>query len=231
MTKIKKDAAAALQAVKNGDVVLVGGFGLVGSPLTLIEGLTKIDVRDLTIVSNNLGESGKGLGKLLNQKKIRKGIGSYFTSNRDVGEANKRGEIELELSPQGTLAERLRAGGAGIPAFFTATAQGTLLAEGKEEREFDGKKYIMEKGLRGNVALVRAFKADTLGNLVYYKTARNFNPAMATAADYVIAEVDEIVEPGKLDPESIVTPHLYVDAIIKATTVLTKGGVTEHEQQ
>lgn len=230
MNKIKKDVMEALQVVKDGDVILVGGFGLVGSPLTLIEGVTECDVKDLTIVSNNLGESGKGLGKLLNQKKIKKGIGSYFTSNRDVGEANKRGEIELELNPQGTLAERLRAGGAGIPAFYTATSQGTLLAEGKEEREFDGKKYVMERGLRGNVALIRAYKADTLGNLVYYKTARNFNPAMATAADYVIAEVDEIVEPGELDPESIVTPHLFVNAIIKAKVILTKEGIVNNGQ-
>lgn len=225
MNKVKASAAEALKPVKNGDVILVGGFGLVGSPLTLIESLTEMDVKDLTIVSNNLGESGKGLGKLLNQRKIKKGIGSYFTSNRDVGEAYKRGEIELELNPQGTMAERLRAGGAGIPAFYTATSQGTKLAEGKEEREFDGKKYVMETGLRGNVALIRAYKADTLGNLVYYKTARNFNPAMATAADYVIAEVDEIVEPGELDPESIVTPHLFVNAVVKAKMVLTNEGV------
>lgn len=225
MSKVKESAAEALKSVKNGDVILVGGFGLVGSPLTLIEALTEMGVKDLTIVSNNLGESGKGLGKLLNQKKIKKGIGSYFTSNRDVGEAYKRGEIELELNPQGTMAERLRAGGAGIPAFYTATSQGTKLAEGKEKREFDGKKYVMETGLRGNVALIRAYKADTLGNLVYYKTARNFNPAMATAADYVIAEVDEIVEPGELDPESIVTPHLFVNAIVKAKMVLTNEGV------
>lgn len=225
MSKVKESAAEALKSVKNGDVILVGGFGLVGSPLTLIEALTEMGVKDLTIVSNNLGESGKGLGKLLNQKKIKKGIGSYFTSNRDVGEAYKRGEIELELNLQGTMAERLRAGGAGIPAFYTATSQGTKLAEGKEEREFDGKKYVMETGLRGNVALIRAYKADTLGNLVYYKTARNFNPAMATAADYVIAEVDEIVEPGELDPESIVTPHLFVNAIVKAKMVLTNEGV------
>jgi len=227
MGKLKKDAIEALQVVKNGDVILVGGFGLVGSPLALIEGLTSIPVGELTIVSNNLGESGKGLGMLLNQKKIKKAIGSYFTSNRDVGEASKRGEIELELNPQGTLAERLRAGGAGIPAFYTATAQGTLLAEGKEEREFNGRKYIMETGLRGTVALIRAYKADTLGNLIYYKTARNFNPVMATAADYVIAEVDEIVAPGEIDPEIIVTPHLYVDAIIKTTKILTKGGVVD----
>lgn len=224
MNKVK-NIEEALSVVRNGDTLLVGGFGLVGAPLTLIEGLTELNVRDLTVVSNNLGESGKGLGKLLNQGKIRKAIGSYFTSNRDVGAIYKRGEIELELNPQGTLAERMRAGGAGIPAFYTPTCQGTLLAEGKEEREFDGKCYVMERGLRGNVALIRAHKADTMGNLVYYKTARNFNPVMATAADYVIAEVDEIVEPGELDPEAVVTPHLFVNAVIKATHILTKEGV------
>lgn len=212
-----KNIDTALSVVKSGDTILVGGFGLVGSPLSLIDGLCEKDISNLTIVSNNLGESGKGLGLLLNQKKIAKGIGSYFTSNRDIGEAYKRGEIELELNPQGTLAERLRAGGAGIPAFYTPTAQGTKLAEGKEEREFDGKKYILEKSLRGNVALIRAYKADTLGNLIYYKTARNFNPMMATAADYVIAEVDEVVEAGQLKPDEIVTPHLFVDAIVIAT--------------
>lgn len=224
-TKIKQDIQEALSVVKDGDTLLVGGFGLIGAPLTLIEGLTEKEVKGLTIVSNNLGESGKGLGKLLNQGKIAKGIGSYFTSNRDVGDAYQRGEIELELNPQGTLSERMRAGGAGIPAFYTPTAQGTDLAKGKEEREFDGKKYIMETGLRGNVALVRAHKADKLGNLVYYKTARNFNPVMATAADYVIVEVDEIVEVGELNPEAVVTPHLYVDAIVLAKEILTKDGV------
>lgn len=225
VNKIKNSVQEALEAVKDGDTLLVGGFGLIGAPLSLIEGLTEKEVKGLTIVSNNLGESGQGLGKLLNQGKIAKGIGSYFTSNRDVGDAFQRGEIELELNPQGTLSERMRAGGAGIPAFYTPTAQGTDLAKGKEEREFDGKKYILETGLRGNVALVRAHKADTLGNLVYYKTARNFNPVMATAADYVIVEVEEIVEAGTLDPESIVTPHLYVDAIVLATDILTKDGV------
>lgn len=227
-TKVKT-VEEALEMVKDQDTVLVGGFGLVGAPLSLIEGLCEKEVKDLTIVSNNLGEAGKGLGKLLNQGKIRKGIGSYFTGNRDVGAAYKRGEIELELNPQGTLAERMRAGGAGIPAFFTPTAQGTLLAEGKEEREFDGKKYIMERWLRGNVALIRAHKADKKGNLVYYKAARNFNPVMATAADYVIAEVDEIVEVGELDPDAVVTPHLFVDAIVKATHILTKDGVKCNE--
>ncbi|WIV12289.1 CoA transferase subunit A [Proteiniborus sp. MB09-C3] len=225
MTKIKNSIKEALSVVKSGDTLLVGGFGLVGSPLSLIEGLINSDVDNLTVVSNNLGEQNRGLGKLLNQGKIKKGIGSYFTSNRDVGEAYKKGIIELELSPQGTLAERMRAGGVGIPAFYTQTAQGTDLGKGKEERCFNGDKYILETALRGNVALIRAHKADTLGNLVYYKTARNFNPIMATAADYVIAEVDEIVEAGELDPECIVTPHLYVDTIVKATHILTKEGV------
>ena len=225
MSKIKNSVQEAISVVKDGDTLLVGGFGLVGSPLSLIEGLIESDVKDLTVVSNNLGEQGKGLGQLLNQGKIKKGIGSYFTSNRDVGEAYKKGLIELELCPQGTLSERMRAAGVGIPAFYTQTAQGTDLSIGKEERVFHDKKFIMETALRGNVALIRAHKADTLGNLVYFKTARNFNPVMATAADYVIAEVDEIVEAGELDPECIVTPHLFVDAIVKATHILTGEGV------
>lgn len=225
MSKIKDDIQEVLSVLNDGDTILVGGFGLVGAPLTLIEGLIEKDIKDLTIVSNNLGESGKGLGAVLNQGKISKGIGSYFTSNRDVGDAYQRGEIELELRPQGTLSEAMRAGGAGIPAFYTPTAQGTDLAKGKEEREFDGEKYILEKAIRGNVAFVRAQKADKLGNLVYYKTGRNFNPIMATAADYVIAEVDEIVEVGEIDPEAVVTPHLYVDAIVVAEQILTKDGV------
>ncbi|NLW28487.1 MAG: CoA transferase subunit A [Erysipelothrix sp.] len=229
MNKVKKDVFEALSKVQSKDTILCGGFGLIGAPLSLIEGLTQMDVNQLTVVSNNLGEEGRGLGKLLNQGKIAKGIGSYFTSNRDVGAAYKRGEIELELSPQGTLSERMKAAGAGIPAFYTSTAQGTDLAKGKEERDFNGKKYIMETALYGDVALIRAHKADTLGNLVYYKTARNFNPIMATAAKYVIAEVDEIVEPGQLDPEAIVTPHLFVDAIVKATHILTNEGVVIHE--
>ncbi|WP_424236847.1 CoA transferase subunit A [Bhargavaea ginsengi] len=225
MTKRKESAAEALEGVKSGDTILVGGFGLIGAPLTLIEELTEKDVSGLTIVSNNLGESGKGLGKLLNQGKIKKGIGSYFTSNRDVGDKYQAGEIELELLPQGTLAESIRAGGAGLGGYYTTTGVGTALAEGKEEREIDGVPYIFEKAIRGDVALIRAHKADTLGNLVYYKTARNFNPLMATAAKIVIVEVDEIVEPGELNPEEVVTPHLFVDAIIEAKQVLTKEGV------
>lgn len=225
MSKIQHDITQALDCIKSGDTVLVGGFGLIGAPLTLIDGLTERDVNELTIVSNNLGESGKGLGILLNQNKIKKGIGSYFTSNRDVGDKYQNGEIELELLPQGTLAESLRAGGAGLGGYYTTTGVGTDLAIGKEEREIDGISYILEKAIRADVALIRAHKADTLGNLVYYKTARNFNPLMATAAKTVIVEVDEIVEAGELNPEEVVTPFIYIDTIVKAQQVLTKEGV------
>jgi 3-oxoacid CoA-transferase subunit A/3-oxoadipate CoA-transferase alpha subunit len=228
MTKVHQDIEAALSCVKNGHTLMVGGFGLIGAPLTLIDGLTKKDVAGLTVISNNLGEKGKGLGALLSQKKIKKAIGSYFTSNREIGEFYQRGEIELELLPQGTLAESIRAGGAGIGGYYTKTGVGTDLAKGKEEREINGATYIFEPAIRANVALIRAWKADTLGNLVYYKTARNFNPAMATAAEVVIAEVDEIVEPGELLPEEIVTPHLFVDGIIKAKKILTKEGVKDY---
>lgn len=227
MVKIVETVEEALACVESGQTILVGGFGLIGAPLSLIDGLTKKDVKDLTIVSNNLGEAGKGLGILLNQNKIKKGIGSYFTSNRDVGAKYQKGEIELELLPQGTLAESLRAGGAGLGGYYTTTAVGTDLAKGKEQREIDGVNYIFEKAIRGDVAIVRAHKADTLGNLVYYKTARNFNPLMATAAKTVIVEVDEIVEVGELNPEEVVTPFLFVDVLIKATQILTKEGVVE----
>lgn len=229
MSKIKSDVQEALSCIKNGDTIMVGGFGLIGAPLTLIDGLTKKDVKDLTIISNNLGESGKGLGILLNQNKIKKGIGSYFTSNRDVGDKYQNGEIELQLLPQGTLAESMRAGGAGIGGYYTKTGVGTQLAEGKEEREINGVNYVFEPALTANVALIRAHKADTFGNLVYYKTAQNFNPVMATASDIVIVEVDEIVQPGELSPEEIVTPHLYVDYIVEAQQVLTKEGVVQNE--
>lgn len=227
MAKLTDDIEKVLSCIKDGDTILVGGFGLIGAPLTLIDGLSKMDVKDLTVVSNNLGEPGRGLGVLVNQNKIKKGIGSYFTSNRDVGEKYQKGEIELELLPQGTLAEALRAGGAGIGGFYTKTGVGTELAKGKEERIIDGERYILEKPIRGNVALIRAHKADEIGNLVYYKTARNFNPLMATAADIVIAEVDEVVKVGELDPEAIVTPHLYVDYIVIAKKILTKSGVVD----
>ena len=215
----------AIKHIKSGDTVMVGGFGLVGAPLTMIEELTKHDVTDLTIISNNVGEEGKGLGKVLRQGKIRKAIGSYFTSNREVGTLYNEGKLDVQLLPQGTFAEAIRSGGAGIGGFYTKTAVNTKLAEGKEEKIINGETYILEKALKGKVALVKAHKADRLGNLTYYKTARNFNPMMATACDIVIAEVDEIVEIGELSPEEIVTPHLFVDYIVKSEWQLTTEGV------
>lgn len=207
-------ASEAIKNVKDGDVVAVGGFGLVGAPLTLIDALYKRGVRNLTIISNNLGEPGKGLGNVLRNGQIKKGIGSYFTSNPEVGEMYLKGLIELQVIPQGSFAEAIRTGGAGIGGFYTKTALGTELAKGKETREIDGEWYVLEKSLRANVALVKAHLADDLGNLVYYKTARNFNPLMATAADIVIAEVDQVVPAGRLSPEQIITPHLYVDYLV-----------------
>lgn len=224
-----ESAQQAIQKVKSGDVIMVGGFGLIGSPLTLIDALTKHDVSDLTVISNNVGEAGRGLGILLRQGKLKKAIGSYFTSNREVAQWYNKGKISLQLLPQGTLSEAIRAGGAGIGGFYTKTAVGTDLAKGKETKEIDGETYVFEKALKADVALIRAWKADTKGNLVYYKTARNFNPMMATAAKYVIAEVDEIVEEGELSPEEIVTPHLFVDEVIKSRLILTKEGVVERE--
>ncbi|MDQ6774603.1 MAG: CoA transferase subunit A [Candidatus Dormibacteraeota bacterium] len=209
------DPDSAVQAIRDGDVILCGGFGLVGMPLRLVDALARLGRRDLTVVSNNVGEAGLGLGALLRDGRLRKAVGSYFTSNPEVAEARREGRLEVELLPQGTLAEAIRAGGAGIAAFYTPTAAGTLLAEGKESRTFeDGREYVLERALRGDVALVKAHRADRLGNLVYRGTARNFNPLMATAASTVIAEVEEVVEVGALDPETIVTPHLYVDVVV-----------------
>lgn len=225
--KIFKNATEALECVKSNDTIMVGGFGLIGAPLTLIDGLVEKDIDNLTIISNNLGERGKGLGILLQQKKIKKAIGSYFTSNRDVGAAYQRGEIEIELLPQGTLAEAIRAGGAGIGGFYTKTSAGTDLAKGKETKIIDGEEYILEKPLKADVSIIRAHKADTLGNLIYYKTAQNFNPLMATSAKYVIAEVDKIVEVGQLSSEEITTPHLFIDGVTIAKKLLTKDGVIE----
>ncbi len=207
---------AVARCVQDGMTLMVGGFGLVGAPLTLIQALNASPRKDLTIVSNNLGEAGKALGETLRRGKVRRAIGSFFTSNPEVAEARTRGAIEVTLIPQGTFAEAIRAGGAGLGGFYTPTGVGTLLAEGKEVREIGGKRYLLQEALRADVALVRAHKADRLGNLVYYKTARNFNPMMATAAEVTIAEVDEIVEVGALDPEAIVTPHLYVDYLVLA---------------
>jgi 3-oxoacid CoA-transferase A subunit len=208
-------AQDAVRYVQTGDTVMVGGFGLVGAPLALIDALVEhSDAADLTIISNNIGEPGRGLGKLLRQGRIRKGISSFFTSNPEAVAAVNTGEIEAALVPQGTFAEAIRAGGAGIGGFFTPVAAGTLLAEGKEERLIDGVRYVLEQPIRADVALVYAARADELGNLWYRHTARNFNPLMATAATLTIAEAGEVVPVGQLDPESIVTPHLYVDHLV-----------------
>jgi 3-oxoacid CoA-transferase subunit A/3-oxoadipate CoA-transferase alpha subunit len=202
--------------VNSGDTVMVGGFGLVGAPLGLIDALVEhSDATDLTIVSNNIGEPGRGLGKLLRQGRIRRGISSYFTSNPEAVAAVNAGEIEATLLPQGTFAEAIRAGGAGIGGFLTPVGAGTLLAEGKEQRMVGGVPHVLEPPLRADVALVYAARADRLGNLWYRHTARNFNPLMATAARVTIAEAREILDVGELDPESIHTPHLYVDVLVE----------------
>jgi 3-oxoacid CoA-transferase A subunit len=202
--------------VESGMTLMVGGFGLVGAPLTLIQALNDSDRDDLTIISNNLGEPGKALGQSYRLGKVKRAIGSYFTSNPEVAEGYARGALKVTLLPQGTFAEAIRAAGAGLGGFYTPTGVGTLLAEGREVREINGKSYLFQEALPADVALVRAHKADRLGNLVYYKTARNFNPMMATAARTVIAEVDEIVEVGQLDPEMVCTPHIHVDRLVLA---------------
>jgi 3-oxoacid CoA-transferase A subunit len=208
-------AEEAVRCVRTGDTVMVGGFGLVGAPLTLIDALVELsDATDLTIISNNIGEPGRGLGKLLRQGRIRRGISSYFTSNPEAVAAVNAGDIEATLLPQGTFAEAIRAGGAGIAAFFTPVGAGTQLAEGKEERVIDGVPYVLEPAIRADVALVFAARADTLGNLWYRRTARNFNPLMATAARVTIAEASEVVPVGGIEPESVMTPHLYIDELV-----------------
>ncbi|SEA80602.1 3-oxoacid CoA-transferase subunit A/3-oxoadipate CoA-transferase, alpha subunit [Thalassobacillus cyri] len=219
-----RTAEEAIKKIKTGDILLVGGFGLSGSPLTLIDALTEHDARELTVVSNNLGEEGRGLGRLLVSQQLKKAIGSYFTTNRDAVKAWAANDLEIELIPQGTLAESLRAGGAGIAAYFTRTGVGTELVEGKEMREFDGEPYVLEQAIKGEVSLVKALKADSLGNLYYHKTAMNFNPEVATAGDLVIAEVDEIVETGDIAPEDIGTPHIYVDYVVLNDRYIKEGG-------
>ncbi len=207
----------AVARIRSGDTVMVGGFGLVGAPLTLIDALVEAsDARDLTIVSNNVGEAGRGLGLLLRQGRIRKAIASYFTSNPEAVAAVNAGELEYQLLPQGTFAEAIRAGGAGIGGFYTPVGAGTLLAEGKEERLIDGVPQILERPLRANVSLVYAARADALGNLWYRRTARNFNPLMATAADLVVAEAGSVLVIGELEAECVHTPHLYVDLLVEA---------------
>lgn len=224
-------ATEALARVQNGATIMVGGFGLVGTPLQLISALEQLGVRDLTIISNNLGEPGEGLGRLLRLGRVRKAIGSFFTSNPDVVAAHARGELEVQLVPQGTLAEAIRAAGAGIGGFYTRTGAGTLLAEGKETRVIDGIEYVLERPLRADVALIKAHRADEMGNLMYYKTARNFNPAMATAADWVVAQVEEVVPVGSLDPEAVATPHLFVDALVHAAHGEAADGELAHGKE
>src|SRR5215208_4661461 len=218
MDKVYSDARAALAgAVKDGMTIMAGGFGLCGIPETLIEAIRDSGAKDLTFISNNAGVDGIGLGRLLETRQIRKMISSYVGENKLFAQQYLSGELELEFNPQGTLAERIRAGGAGIPAFFTKTGVGTIIAEGKEVREFEGEKYVMERGLFADIAIVHAWKGDTEGNLVYRKTARNFNPMMATAAKLTVAEVEHLVQPGELDGDHIHTPGVYVMRIIPAT--------------
>jgi 3-oxoacid CoA-transferase subunit A/3-oxoadipate CoA-transferase alpha subunit len=213
---MRATAVDAVARIKSGDTVMVGGFGLVGAPLTLIDALVEhSDATDLTIVSNNIGEPGRGLGLLLRQGRIRRGISSYFTSNPEAVAAVNEGRLEATLLPQGTFAEAIRAGGAGIGGFYTPVGAGTLLAVGKEERLIDGVPHVLEWPLHADVALVYAARADALGNLWYRRTAANFNPLMASAAAVTVAEAGEIVPVGGLEPEGIGTPHLYVDVLVE----------------
>ena len=214
MKKVFADAQAALDGlVFDGMTIMAGGFGLCGIPENSIAALHKSGVRDLTVISNNCGVDGFGLGVLLDAKQIKKMVSSYVGENKEFERQFLSGELELEFNPQGTLAERIRAGGAGIPGFFTKTGVGTLIAEGKEHREFDGETFIMETGLKADVSIVKAWKADPQGNLVFRKTARNFNPMMATAGKVTVAEVEEIVELGSLDPDEIHTPGIFVQRL------------------
>ena len=213
--KVYPDAKAALDGLlSDGMMLMSGGFGLCGIPESLIEAVAASGVNELTVVSNNAGVDGIGLGVMLETRQIRKMVSSYVGENKLFAKQFLDGDLTVEFNPQGTLAERIRAGGAGIPAFYTKTGVGTSVAEGKEVREFDGEQYVMERGLFADVAIVHAWKGDTEGNLVYRKTARNFNPMMATAARVTVAEVEELVEPGELDPDQIMTPGIYVHRIV-----------------
>jgi 3-oxoacid CoA-transferase subunit A len=217
MNKVVSSADEAVRDVKDGSMIMVGGFGLCGIPADLIDALVRRGVKDLTTVSNNAGVDEFGLGKLLQTGQIKKHIGSYVGENKLFEQLVLSGKVVLELNPQGTLAERIRAGGAGIPAFFTPTGAGTVVSEGKEIREFDGRPYVMERGLKADFALIKAWKADRWGNLIFRKTARNFNPVMATAARVTIAEVEEIVEPGQLAPDGVHLASVYVKRIVLST--------------
>jgi 3-oxoacid CoA-transferase subunit A len=216
VNKVYPDAAAALAGlIRDGITIMAGGFGLCGIPTVLIEAIRLSGAKGLTFVSNNAGVDDGGLGVLLHTRQIRKMISSYVGENATFARQYLAGELEIEFNPQGTLAERIRAGGAGIPAFFTKTGVGTVIAEGKDVREFDGQMHVMERGIVADLAIVHAWKADTEGNLVYRKTARNFNPIMATAARAVVVEVEQLVESGQIDPDHIITPGIYVNRIVK----------------
>jgi 3-oxoacid CoA-transferase subunit A len=217
MDKRIASADAAIEKLADGATILMGGFGLCGIPENLIAAVRRKGTKNLTIVSNNPGGDDFGIGLLLQNRQVKKMISTYVGENKIFEQQVLNGEIQMELNPQGTLAERLRAGGAGIPAFYTPTGYGTMVAEGKETREFDGRRYVLERGIRGEFAFIKAWKGDRWGNLVYRKTARNFNPMMATAADYVIAEVEELVELGQLDPDSVHTPGIFVNAIFQGS--------------
>ena len=215
MNKVYPSAAAALQGiVKDGQLLAVGGFGLCGIPEALIDALRDSGAKDLTVISNNAGVDGFGLGKLLATRQIKKMISSYVGENKEFERQYLSGELQLEFTPQGTLAEKLRAGGAGIPAFFTKTGVGTIVADGKETREFDGEKYVMELSLKPDVSLVKAWKADKSGNLLFRRTARNFNPNVAQAGKLTVVEVEEIVETGTFDPDQVHLPGIFVHRIV-----------------
>jgi 3-oxoacid CoA-transferase subunit A len=219
MNKVYPDAASALAGiVRDGQLLAVGGFGLCGIPEALIDALQASGVKDLTVISNNAGVDGFGLGKLLNTRQIKKMISSYVGENKEFERQYLAGELELEFTPQGTLAEKLRAGSAGIPAFFTKTGVGTIVAEGKETRVFDGETYVMERALQPEVALVKAWKADKSGNLIFRRTARNFNPAAAMAGKITVVEVEEIVETGTFDPDAVHLPGIYAHRLVLNAT-------------
>ena len=219
INKVVRSADEAVDDIADGATLVVGGFGLCGIPENLINALVRSKVRGLTCVSNNAGVDDWGLGLLLQTKQIRKMVSSYVGENAEFERQFLAGELEVEFVPQGTLAERMRAGGAGIPAFFTPAGYGTIVAEGKETREFDGRPYVMERGMVGDFSLVAAWKGDRLGNLVYRKSARNFNPMAATAGKVCVAEVEELVEPGELDPDCVHTPGIFVHRLVVAPRV------------
>src|ERR1700731_3136802 len=212
MDKRISSADAAIEKLTDGATILMGGFGLCGIPESLIAAVRRKGTNDLTIVSNNAGVDDFGIGLLLQNRQVKKMVSTYVGENKLFEQLVTSGELQLELNPQGTFAERIRAGGAGIPAFYTPTGFGTMVAEGKETRELDGRQYVLERGIRGNFAFIKAWKGDRWGNLIYRKTARNFNPMMATAADYAIAEVEQLVDLGELDPDNVHTPGIYINA-------------------